>query len=442
MTRLHVAIALTTCALLAPAGAWGRAPALFPIQGLLTDAEGEPLTGPTELRFALYDGLEATDPLWSEAHAGGDEVRLEHGYFTVYLGELEALDVAALADADELWLGLTVEDDVEMPRIQLVSVPFALFAHDVRGDISPRSITVAGELIVDRDGSWVGDRAGLEGPPGPEGPPGEAGPAGETGPEGPAGPEGPPGDSVTAMSVGAGDPACPHGGTMFTTGDVTAYACHGGPGQDGAPGEPGPPGETGPEGPAGDDGQPGASVVATSIGPGAACANGGSRFTVGTTTTYACNGDEGPPGPQGIQGPEGPEGPEGPSGVLGSFDLVKRLAGQDVMLPAGTWTLVEPISPTIVTAGTILVHVTTSIETGGPTTLEANVCYAKSGSDPGIPIHTSPISVDVSGRTQVSLNGRFQLPDTEVWVVAPCLMSPGQQSLSSYGGVGFGLVTE
>lgn len=155
-------------AMLVLIGAWvapaeARPPRLFPIQGVLTDADGVPLEGPTRLRFALYDELAAATPLWVEERADGDEVVLEGGYFTVYLGEIQALDPAVLGPARELWLGLTVADDPEeLPRMQLVSVPYALLAEDVRGDIAPRSVSVGGNVVIDAEGRWVGPSAGLD----------------------------------------------------------------------------------------------------------------------------------------------------------------------------------------------------------------------------------------------------------------------------------------
>src|SRR5690606_37335833 len=128
------------------------------------------------------------------------------GLFSVYLGEVEALDLADLVDAGELWLGVTIEDDVEMERVRIGSVPYAFWAENVIGDITPRSIdvsatiSVGGQVVIDGHGQWVGATTGLAGPQGDVGPkgdkgdPGERGPAGEVGPVGPAGEVGPRGE--------------------------------------------------------------------------------------------------------------------------------------------------------------------------------------------------------------------------------------------------------
>jgi hypothetical protein len=92
-----------------------------------------------------------------------------------------------------------------------------------------------------------------KGPRGPKGPTGPLGPVGPAGPAGPAGPQGPKGDagancspgangaSVTVSAVGlpGEEGKCVgSGGSKFVVGASKAYACNGAPGTDGAPGEP------------------------------------------------------------------------------------------------------------------------------------------------------------------------------------------------------------
>jgi hypothetical protein len=85
----------------------------------------------------------------------------------------------------------------------------------------------------------------------------------------------------------------------------------------GAVGPQGPQGVAGPTGPQGPKGDPGASVVASSLPVGDPnCPAGGSKFVVGTQTSYACNGS------QGIQGLQGPPGSSG----LSSFNNLNGLS--------------------------------------------------------------------------------------------------------------------
>ncbi len=95
-------------------------------------------------------------------------------------------------------------------------------------------------------------------------------------------------------------------------------------GPKGAKGAPGATGPAGPQGPAGANGKDGAngangkdgtsgtagsSVTAAKLNPGNAnCADGGSEFKAGATTTFACNGAEGEAGEEGEKGEKGDEG--------------------------------------------------------------------------------------------------------------------------------------
>jgi len=126
-----------------------------------------------------------------------------------------------------------------------------------------------------------------QGPVGPQGPKGDKGDTGSTGPTGPQGPQGVKGDT------GATGPAGPQGpqGTKGDKGDLGGTGAQGPAGADGAAGA------TGAKGPAGD------SVTTAVLAVNDVhCPSGGSSFTVGTVTTYACNGHDGANGTGGFNG--------------------------------------------------------------------------------------------------------------------------------------------
>jgi hypothetical protein len=134
--------------------------------------------------FAFYSSAAGGTPLWQEPQI----VTLEDGYFSARLGTVTPFDPATLFDGASRYLGITIGTDTEMvPRQAVASVPYALVAGDVTGDIHPTSVTVNGVEIIDGTGAWVGSAppAGATGPVGPMGPPG---PAGADGPPGPPGP--------------------------------------------------------------------------------------------------------------------------------------------------------------------------------------------------------------------------------------------------------------
>lgn len=98
-------------------------------QGRLADAAGDPLTGVYNLEFRIYDVPTGGAPLWEELWTGGNSVQISDGLFNVMLGSLNPNLATAIEGQSELYLGITVGTDSEMvPRVQLGSVPFAMFA--------------------------------------------------------------------------------------------------------------------------------------------------------------------------------------------------------------------------------------------------------------------------------------------------------------------------
>ena len=266
-------------------------------QGRLYDPAGQPVAGALSVTFAVYESDSGGVPLWSEVQS----VTFDAGYFAVELGSIVPFGTGVF-DGSVRYLGIAVDGGAEMsPRAPIRSVPYALraaLADDVEGDIHPRSVVVGGQTIIDAQGKWVGSAVGL------------------------VGAQGAPGDSVVATSLEVGDANCPPGGAAFTVGGKTTYACNGATGNASVVGPQGP---VGPQGSQGLQGAPGESVVTESLNVGhASCANGGAAFTVGTTTTYACNGaagDAGAAGPRGLPGVQGGQGPAGDSVIAATLAL-------------------------------------------------------------------------------------------------------------------------
>ncbi|MCA9677530.1 MAG: collagen-like protein [Myxococcales bacterium] len=143
--------------------------------------------------------------------------------------------------------------------------------------------------------------------------------------------QGDPGESVEVTVLLPGDTDCPTGGSRFAVGTTTTYACNGAAGADGAAGE---------------------SVQTTALAVGDAdCPTGGTRLVVGNNTTYVCNGGVGPQGPQGPQGDVGPQGPQGlqgdvgPQGAQGPQGLQGDVGPQGAQGPQGLQGDVGPQGP-------------------------------------------------------------------------------------------------
>ena len=208
------------------------------LEARVADLAGNPIHQPgiaVELR--LYTEATAGMLVHVELH----QADVLEGRLSLSFGA-DGTAAAVLADYTELWAGLVLDGGSELaPRLHLASVPGALHARsarrasraaDVPGrDITPRSVSVGGSLVIDETGAWVGALlgAGPTGPAGPIGPAGpasfEPGPAGDVGPVGPTGPDGP----SSAGPIGPVGPTGPPGPT--------------------GPSPAGPAGPTGPSGP-------------------------------------------------------------------------------------------------------------------------------------------------------------------------------------------------
>jgi hypothetical protein len=203
-------------ALALPAGAAAQVPSTMIHQGRLLDRAGAAIGGSQAITYRLYDVATGGAALWTEAVT----ITLDDGYFSAQLGAVTPLNAAVLAGRAR-YLGVTVGTDPEMsPREAIGSVPFALIAGNVVGDITPTSIRVNGTEVVDAMGRWTGPGAGIAGPAGPAGAVGPAGPAGAMGPAGAVGPAGPMGPAGAAGPRGAGS-------TLFAATQTTAVTASG-----------------------------------------------------------------------------------------------------------------------------------------------------------------------------------------------------------------------
>lgn len=229
--RCLLSLSLVAASLALGGAASAKVPLTLTHQGRLFDAAGKPQAGSVDVQFAIYAVASGGTALWSEVAT----VSLDDGYFASELGSITPLP-DSLLDTEGLFLGITVGNDAEMsPRAEIRSVPYALRAGDVTGDIHPTTISIGNTVVVDANGNWVGNPTGLVGPAGPQGIPGTAGATGAQGPQGPAGPMG---------ATGTQGPQGPIGLT-------------GAQGPAGPAGPTGPTGATGPAGPAGPQGPAG-----------------------------------------------------------------------------------------------------------------------------------------------------------------------------------------
>jgi hypothetical protein len=128
--RVALAVALVAVTL-AVSSAQADVPGFVNYQGILTDTGGMPLDGTYDLTFEIFDVPSGGTNLWSESHLGET---IDDGLLNVFLGPIDL----AIFDDDSLWMQVTVDSDVIIPRTQLTSVPWAF-----RAAVAETALTVS-----------------------------------------------------------------------------------------------------------------------------------------------------------------------------------------------------------------------------------------------------------------------------------------------------------
>ncbi len=125
--RSKVAIlAGSLAALVLGAPAQAAVPATVNLEGVVTSAGGGAAAdGTYGAAFALYSQATGGTAVWSEANV---QITVKSGAFSYVLGSKTPLAPATLATAGDLYLGMAVGTDPELPRMPLRSVAYALVA--------------------------------------------------------------------------------------------------------------------------------------------------------------------------------------------------------------------------------------------------------------------------------------------------------------------------
>ncbi|MFH1434117.1 MAG: hypothetical protein ABIJ56_00235 [Pseudomonadota bacterium] len=124
MKKAMLMLSILFTALAAPAGLRADAPPYLPLQGVLEDSGGEPIDDEVGIVFTIYDDESEGSELWTETRT----LLVEEGLLSVYLGEVVPLDLSLFRDYTNLWLGVQIEPDEEMPRVLLGSTPYTAYA--------------------------------------------------------------------------------------------------------------------------------------------------------------------------------------------------------------------------------------------------------------------------------------------------------------------------
>lgn len=125
MQRLFTPILIAALAFSA-SYAHSAIPTQLTYQGYLTERQGAALTDEFFVTFVIYNVEVGGSPLWTDTML----MDVENGLFSVQLGRPANPFPTSLFDTP-LWLGITVESDMEMiPRREITSVGFAFKADD------------------------------------------------------------------------------------------------------------------------------------------------------------------------------------------------------------------------------------------------------------------------------------------------------------------------
>lgn len=135
------------CVLLTSSLAQAQVPTSMQFQGYLTDADGEPLSGPHNITFTLYGSEAGSDSVWTST----ETVIIEAGAFTATLGgQGNPLD-ANIFGTDPLWLGVAVDAGEELtPRTTISSVPYA-----TRAAVADNAMSEARVQTIIDDGGYL-----------------------------------------------------------------------------------------------------------------------------------------------------------------------------------------------------------------------------------------------------------------------------------------------
>ena len=117
-------------------------------QGRLFDVDNNPIDGSLTVVFSIYDTANATAALRPAPHT----IAAEQGFYSVTLGAQTPFGDDTF-DGSVRFFGIKVGTEPELlPRAPIQSVPYALFAGDVTGDIHPHTVSIGDFEVIDQNG--------------------------------------------------------------------------------------------------------------------------------------------------------------------------------------------------------------------------------------------------------------------------------------------------
>ncbi len=119
-------------------------PRLVNFSGKALDERGNAISGITGAAFAIYKDQSGGSPLWVETQNVQADA---HGNYNAQLGssQSQGLPQELFTSGEARWLGVQLNHQAEQPRVQLLSVPYALKASDAEtvGGLPPSAFVLA-----------------------------------------------------------------------------------------------------------------------------------------------------------------------------------------------------------------------------------------------------------------------------------------------------------
>ena len=116
-----------------------QVPRLIRFSGVALDETHNPMPGVLGFTFSLYEDQQGGSPLWVETQNIQADA---NGHYTALLGSVsaEGMPLELFSSGEAQWLGVQIQGQPERARVLLVSVPYALKAHEAE-TLSGRSIS-------------------------------------------------------------------------------------------------------------------------------------------------------------------------------------------------------------------------------------------------------------------------------------------------------------
>jgi hypothetical protein len=142
-------------------------PPLIPFSSVASDEGGSSLSGVVNITFSLYNSQRGGVPLWTETQ---NNVQLDAtGHYSVQLGitKRNGVPTVLFTTGEARWLGVRIAEQVEQPRVLLLSVPYALKAGDAAtiGGLPPSAFVLAAPLSGTASASGSEPGTGQGAPP-------------------------------------------------------------------------------------------------------------------------------------------------------------------------------------------------------------------------------------------------------------------------------------